>query len=258
MASFGLLCAATVLGSGPAGAEAQTLSTCQEPALTHYRVSNESPAALVSYNDVSQVRTANAGSSYTLPATCGLRKVGHNYVLLSNLHFVYIDMLDLHIHRAVLIAHERRASQPARKRLVSIRRNVVLQYAVRFNFAGARNAAVGQRNPFPYGQCTWWADQRYYQLHGVFVPWQTNANAWQWTTRAVQFGWRVSTAPQVGDIMVLQPGVQGAFGLGHVAVVEKVLSGERVIASSMNWGDNRGSVTDALFHAGPGVAFISG
>ncbi|HEY7415701.1 MAG TPA: CHAP domain-containing protein, partial [Ktedonobacteraceae bacterium] len=46
------------------------------------------------------------------------------------------------------------------------------------------NAAVGTRNLFPYGQCTWWADQRYHQLHGVYVPWVINANAWQWVARA--------------------------------------------------------------------------
>jgi hypothetical protein len=57
--------------------------------------------------------------------------------------------------------------------------------------------------------------------------------------------------------MVLQPGVQGAFYMGHVAIVEQVLSGGRFIASSMNWGANRGSVTDAQFRSGPGVAFIS-
>lgn len=33
------------------------------------------------------------------------------------------------------------------------------------------------KNVFPYGACTWWADQRYYQLHGIFVPWHTQANA---------------------------------------------------------------------------------
>ena len=46
----------------------------------------------------------------------------------------------------------------------------------------------GGSNPFPYGQCTWYADQRYFQLHGIYVPWRNQANAYQWTARAYQYG----------------------------------------------------------------------
>ncbi len=118
-------------------------------------------------------------------------------------------------------------------------------------------AAVGNGNPFPYGQCTWWADQRYYQLHGVYVPWMRNANAWQWTTGALQFGWRVSGTPTVGAIMDMQPNVQGASYLGHVAVVEQVLGDGHVIASSMNWGADPSAVTDFQFTPGAGITFIT-
>ena len=45
-------------------------------------------------------------------------------------------------------------------------------------------SSVGYRNVFPYPSCTWWADQRYYQMHGYFVTWTTQSNAWQWTARA--------------------------------------------------------------------------
>jgi surface antigen len=122
--------------------------------------------------------------------------------------------------------------------------------------SSSSNAAVGTSNVFPYGQCTWWADERYYQLHGVFVPWVSNANAWQWVAQASQFHWIVSQAPQVGDILVLQPDVQGASDLGHVAVVEKVLPNGNVIASSMNWGSQPQNVTYFQFAPGPGVAFV--
>ncbi len=118
-------------------------------------------------------------------------------------------------------------------------------------------SAVGNGNPFPYGQCTWWADQRYYQLHGVYVPWTTQSDAWQWTARAYQFGWRVSGSPSVGSIIDLQPWVQGAYGLGHVGVVEQVLSNGHVIASNMNWGLYPWQVTYVEFAPGPGVTFIS-
>jgi surface antigen len=116
---------------------------------------------------------------------------------------------------------------------------------------------VGHENVFPYGACTWWADQRYYQLHGVYVPWTSGANAWQWTDRAYQFGWSVSSQPQVGSIIDLQPGVQGAYGNGHVAVVERVLANGQVVASSMSWGANPMAVTYWQFRPGPGVTFIN-
>jgi surface antigen len=111
-------------------------------------------------------------------------------------------------------------------------------------------------NVFPYPSCTWWADQRYYQLHGIFVPWHTQANAWQWTDRAYQYGWHVSSSPVPGAIINLQPGVQGAGYLGHVAVVEKILSNGHVIASNTSWGAYPTSVTDVEFAPGPGVTFL--
>ena len=117
-------------------------------------------------------------------------------------------------------------------------------------------ATTGSVNVFPYGQCTWWANQRYFQLHGVFVPWRTHANAWEWTARARQFGWHVSRLPTVGSIINLQPWVQGAYGLGHVAVVERVLRNGHVIASTMNWGAYPWRVTYVQFTPGPGVTFI--
>jgi surface antigen len=116
---------------------------------------------------------------------------------------------------------------------------------------------LGFANLFPYGQCTWWAAQRYYQLHHVYVPWTTNANAWQWTQRAYDAHWRVSTQPSAGAIIDLQPWVEGAYGLGHVAVVERVLSNGDVIASNMNWGIYYWKVTYVEFAPGPGVTFIT-
>ncbi len=125
--------------------------------------------------------------------------------------------------------------------------------------AGGNNAsaATGSYNPYPYGQCTWWADQRYYQLHGVYVPWTSNSDAWLWTSRAEEFGWHVSSKPTVGAIMDMQPDVQGASGLGHVAVVEQVLGDGEIIASSMNWGADPSAVTDFQFTPGPGITFIT-
>lgn len=124
------------------------------------------------------------------------------------------------------------------------------------NGGGGPAPVIGARNSFPYGQCTWWANERYHQLHGIYVPWTTNSDAWAWTDRAYNFHWHVSGTPAPGDIMDLQPWVQGAYGLGHVAVVERVLGNGHVIASNMNWGANYWEVTDVEFAPGPGVSFI--
>jgi surface antigen len=61
----------------------------------------------------------------------------------------------------------------------------------------------------------------------------------------------------MGAIIDLQPWVEGAYGLGHVAVVEKILSNGHVIASSMNWGAYYWEVSYIEFAPGPGVAFIT-
>jgi len=119
------------------------------------------------------------------------------------------------------------------------------------------SSAIGYRNVFPYPACTWWADQRYAQIHGYYVPWTTDAMASQWKDRASEFGWHVSTSPTVGSIIDLQPWVQGAYGGGHVGMVEKVLSNGHVIASNMSWGANPYAVVDWEFTAGSGVTFIS-
>lgn len=121
------------------------------------------------------------------------------------------------------------------------------------NVAGVR----GTYNNFPYGQCTWWADQRYFQLHGVYVPWTTNSNANVWTTRAAQYNWKVSTVPTTGSIMMLSPGVEGAFSDGHVAIVEKLLGGSSFQVSQMNWNGGVGVLSYGTFTAEPGVYFIT-
>ena len=117
--------------------------------------------------------------------------------------------------------------------------------------------ATEQGNFFPYGQCTWWANQRYYEKYGVYIPWTSNADAWQWTARAYDYGWHVSLRPTIGAIIDLQPWVQGAYGAGHVAVVEQVLSDGSVITSNMNWGATPSTVTNVQFAPGPGVTFLT-
>jgi surface antigen len=121
----------------------------------------------------------------------------------------------------------------------------------------ASDPVRGSDNPFPYGSCTRWASQRYYQLSGIYVPWATQANAWQWSARAQEFGWNVSSQPSLGAIVNLQPWVQGAYAYGHVAVVEEVLPNGHVLASNMNWGYYPWNVTLVEFAPAQGVSFIT-
>lgn len=105
---------------------------------------------------------------------------------------------------------------------------------------------------FPSGQCTYWADLRYHQLTGYWVNWR--GNAYQWMYGAASNGWIVSASPHVPSIVVLQPGVDSAGSVGHVAVVESLNGNGTVHTSDYNWGSPMLSHQD--FAVGPGVAFL--
>lgn len=117
---------------------------------------------------------------------------------------------------------------------------------------------AGRANTYPRGQCTWWADERFHQLSGYYVPWSGNAKDWATLARKYQ-GWVVSNAPQAGAIIVLQPGVQGADKtFGHVAVVEQVNLDLSVRTSDQNWaGITYPNTTYVNFKLGAGVSFIT-
>lgn len=84
----------------------------------------------------------------------------------------------------------------------------------------------------------------------------TLGNARTWGVRARAAGYVVDGHPRVGDIMVLQPGVQGAsWYYGHVAYVTAV-SGNIVTVREMNGGDSSCRVARDQFHTGWGVQFI--
>ncbi len=123
----------------------------------------------------------------------------------------------------------------------------------------------GHSNAFPLGQCTWWANQRYHDLTGYYVPW--NGNAYQWAQGAQSAGWHVSATPPNGipSIIVMGPNVQGAGSLGHVGVVEKVNKNRTVTVSNMNWLDSNAAVIQTVsgypirqttITIGPGISFV--
>lgn len=113
---------------------------------------------------------------------------------------------------------------------------------------------------WPVGQCTYWANYRYHELTGYWVSW--TGNAAQWVEGARAAGWTVSTTPHIPSILVLMPYVQGAWGYGHVAVVENIMdqtSPVQVRTSNMNWWVNGGGwdiESTADFTVGPGVYFV--
>lgn len=114
---------------------------------------------------------------------------------------------------------------------------------------------VGTDDKFPVGQCTWWADLRYHALTGAYVPW--GGDAYSWLNNAHNNGWVVSSSPPRGGnaIVILQPGVQGAGGLGHVAVVESTNADGSVNTSNYNWGCFLCGPSSVTFRPGSGVAF---
>ena len=78
--------------------------------------------------------------------------------------------------------------------------------------------------------CTAWASAQRPDLP------LTLGTALTWASRARAAGFPVDDQPRVGDIIVLQPGVQGAHGCyGHVAYVTAV-SGNQETVSELNGG----------------------
>ncbi len=117
------------------------------------------------------------------------------------------------------------------------------------------NGSVGDGNTYPYPQCTWWASERYHQLTGVYVPWR--GDAWMWVDGAQSSGWSVASQPKVGDIVVLQRGVQGVNATyGHVGIVEGVNDDGSIEMSSMNWGADPTQVAHTTITPGGGVSFL--
>ncbi len=118
-------------------------------------------------------------------------------------------------------------------------------------------AQAGTLDRFAYGQCTYWADYRYHELTGYWVPWIGNAD--QWAAGAAASGWVVSDTPHVPSIIVLQPNVQGAGSYGHVAVVERINDNGTVYTSNYNWYSNGGWNTlsyVAFSYPAAGVSFV--
>ena len=97
--------------------------------------------------------------------------------------------------------------------------------------------------------CTAWASQKRRDLP------MNLGNALTWGNRAANQGFPVDGKPRVGDVMVLQPGVQGAHRrYGHVAYVVGV-NGGKVTVTEMNGGSSCKVYTN-VYRVTRGTAFI--
>lgn len=117
---------------------------------------------------------------------------------------------------------------------------------------------AGSLSRFFYGQCTYWANMRYHQLTGHWVPWL--GNAYEWAYQASAYGWVTSSVPNPNgpSIIVLAPGTQGAGSYGHVAVVETGVTNyaNGVITSNWNWNGDWAAEDWVTFYPGAGVTFV--
>lgn len=87
----------------------------------------------------------------------------------------------------------------------------------------------GYPDPFPYGECTWWA------AYNHTVTWGGDAR--DWLTNARAQGIITTDTPSVGAIVAYRPA--GAYSeLGHVAIVTAVTPGSYTVSEmhAPQWG----------------------
>jgi len=112
----------------------------------------------------------------------------------------------------------------------------------------------GSHNWATPGQCTWGALAKWYQSEGYY-PGGWTGNAMGWDSGAAAAGYTVSGTPRTRSILVMEAGVHGSSGVGHVAWVTRV-SGNQVTIIEMNalagpYNYNTRTLTD-----GPGMRYI--
>jgi surface antigen len=75
-------------------------------------------------------------------------------------------------------------------------------------------------NLFPWGQCTWGAEERMHQVTGRYI--NVYRNAYQWAGDARAAGWKTAVDAVPHSIVVFQPRVNGSDPyVGHVGWVEQ-------------------------------------
>lgn len=103
---------------------------------------------------------------------------------------------------------------------------------------------------YPEGQCTWYVKVTFGARVGDY--WGNGA---QWAASAAADGKIVSATPAVGTVAVFPPGVGGAGGYGHVAVVIGV-SGGNVTVQEANFNGLAPGSTRTLSAAGLSFIYV--
>lgn len=96
-------------------------------------------------------------------------------------------------------------------------------------------------NYYYWGDCTWYVFERRQQLgKPVGNNW---GNASNWDNAARGQGYSVSNSPSVGAILQANAWTNNAWGMGHVAIVERINSDGSILVSEMNFGSGQGVKT---------------
>ncbi|WP_411843432.1 LysM peptidoglycan-binding domain-containing protein [Salinicoccus sp. HZC-1] len=96
-------------------------------------------------------------------------------------------------------------------------------------------------NYYYWGDCTWYVFERRQQLgKPVGNNW---GNASNWDNAARSQGYSVSSSPSVGAILQANAWTNFAWGMGHVAIVERINSDGSILVSEMNFGSGQGVKT---------------
>lgn len=98
------------------------------------------------------------------------------------------------------------------------------------------------------GDCTWYVFEKRQDLgKSVSGSW---GDAKNWAGAAASEGYTVNNTPSQGAIMQSGAGQNGAYGQGHVAVVDQVNSDGSIVVSEMNWDGGIGGLTTRTISAG--------
>ena len=112
-------------------------------------------------------------------------------------------------------------------------------------------------NYYPWGQCTWYAEQEAASYTGLWL--KSFGDARYWAANAAASGWAVGAIPRIGSVIVFQPWTDGAGNVGHVAFVTNYYpSTGRVVISEMHF-PNLGQVNTRTITNGvnnPGIRYI--
>ena len=108
-------------------------------------------------------------------------------------------------------------------------------------------SASNGANYYDWGTCAWYVfEQRSQRGLSAGNMW---GNATNWASAAQASGYSVSNSPSVGAIMQAPAYTNGAYGLGHVAIVENVNADGSVTVSEMQFGGGLGSVSTRTLSA---------